>query len=414
MPLAVRYAVRPSGIKADSIIFRGRRDMLNFKHHIPTVIYFGKGQIQALGRELSRRAKKILIVTGQGSVKRYGIFDDVIEEVKKARIGYVELSGIKPNPRLKSVYRGIEICRNESVDLILAVGGGSVIDTSKAIAAGVKYNGDVWDFFTKDISPQDALPAGAVLTLAATGSEMNGNAVITKEDTQRKLVLSSTVVRPAFSILDPEYTYTVNKYHTAAGIADIMAHVFEQYFSHTPSAYVQDRIAEGLLKVCIHYGPVVCESPRDYDARANILWAGSLALNDLIGEGKVSDWASHSIEHELSAIYDISHGVGLAIIIPNWMRYVLKKNTAKKFVEYGINVWDIDRNRDEMDIAVEAIDKTRQFFDSLGMPSKLSEVNISNERFQDMARNAIISHGQIGSFMQLSEKDIIQILTMSL
>lgn len=388
--------------------------MLNFRHHIPTVVYFGKGQVQALGRELSQRAKKILIVTGQGSVKKYGIFDDVIDEVKKAGIEYVELSGIKPNPRLKSIYKGIEICKIESVDFILAVGGGSVIDASKAIAAGVKYDGDVWDFFTKDICPQETLPVGVVLTLAATGSEMNGNAVITKEDTQHKLCLSSALIRPVFSILDPEYTYTVNKYHTAAGIADIMSHAFEQYFSHTPSTYVQDRIAEGMLKVCIHYGPVVCEKPRNYDARANILWTGSLALNDLIGEGKSADWASHSIEHELSAIYDISHGIGLAIITPNWMRYVLSKKTIKKFVEYGINIWGIDGNRNEMDIANEAINRTREFFNSLGLPSKLSEVNISDERFQDMARNAILSHGQVGSFMQLSEKDIIQILKMSL
>ncbi|MBU1524088.1 MAG: iron-containing alcohol dehydrogenase [Candidatus Omnitrophica bacterium] len=255
--------------------------MLNFKHHIPTIIYFGKGQVCALEEELKNRAKKLLIVTGQGSVKRCGIFDDVIKEVKKAGVAFVELSGIQPNPRLKSVYKGIEICKEESVDFILAVGGGSVIDASKAIAAGVNYDGDVWDFFENDISPAEALPVATVLTLAATGSEMNGNAVITREDTQRKLALCSPLIRPVFSILDAEYTYTVNRYHTAAGVADIMVHIFEQYFSHTPSAYVQDRVAEALLKVCIHYGPIVCEKPRNYDARANILWAGSMALNDL-------------------------------------------------------------------------------------------------------------------------------------
>lgn len=388
--------------------------MLNFQHHIPTIVYFGKGQVQALGEELKKRAKKALIVTGQGSVKRCGIFDDVIEQVKKAGIEYLELSGIKPNPRLESVYQGIDICRKESVDLILAVGGGSVIDASKAIAAGAKYNGDVWDFFEGKNSPQDALPVGVVLTLAATGSEMNGNAVISREDTQRKLCLSSSLIRPVFSILDPEYTYTVNKYHTAAGIADIISHIFEQYFSHTPSAYVQDEIAEGLLRVCIRLGPVCCESPRDYDARANILWAGTLALNDLIGDGKAGDWAAHGIEHELSAIYDITHGVGLAIITPNWMEHVLSEETVNKFVEYGINVWGIDKAREEMDIANQAIDKTREFFNLLGLPSRLREVNISDERFQEMARKAIASHGQIGSFKQLSEKDITQILKTSL
>lgn len=389
--------------------------MQNFTHCIPTTVYFGKGQVKALSEELRKRSKRILIVTGRGSVKKYGIFDDVIKQVKKAGIEYVELSGIKPNPRLKSVYRGIKICKKESVDFILAVGGGSVIDTAKTIAVGVKYSGDVWDFFIKDkgLLPADALPIGCVLTIAATGSEMNENAVITKEDTRRKLVFGSPLLRPVFSILDPEYTYTVNKYHTAAGVADIMAHVFEQYFSHTP-AYAQDRMAEALLKTCIHYGLIVCEKPRDYDARANIMWASSLALNDLIGEGKEQDWASHGIEHELSAVYNISHGVGLAIIAPNWMRHVLSKKTLKKFVEYGINVWDIEEDKNEMAIANEAIRKSRKFFNSLGLPSKLSEVNISDEKFEDMAKNAIKHYGQVGSFKRLSKEDIVEILRMSL
>ena len=388
--------------------------MLNFKHHIPTIVYFGKGQAVALSEELKKRAKKILIVTGGGSVKKHGIFDDVIGQVKKAGVSGIELPGIKPNPRLKSVHQGIEICKKESIDFILAVGGGSVIDCSKAIAMGVKYSGDVWDFFIKNMPCEDALPVGCVLTLAATGSEMNENTVITKEDTQRKLAYGSPLLRPVFSILDPEYTYSVDKYHTAAGVADIMAHVFEQYFSQATAAYVQDRVAEALLKVCIKYGPIVCKKPRDYEARANILWTGSLALNDLTGEGKDHDWASHAIEHELSAVYDISHGVGLAIIVPNWMKYVLSKKTVNKFVEYGVNVWDIEKNKDKMDIANEAIDKTRQFFNSLGLPSRLSEVNISDEKFEDMAKNAMKDWGKIGSFKQLSEKDIVEILRMSL
>ncbi len=388
--------------------------MLNFTYHIPTIIYFGKGQVEALEEELKKRAKKILIITGQGSVKKNGVFDAVIKEIKKTNIPYTELSGIKPNPRLKSVYRGIELCKKESIDFILAVGGGSVIDASKAIACGVKYKGDVWDFFIKGVKPEEALPLGTVLTLAATGSEMNGNSVITKEDTKRKLALSSPLARPAFSILDPEYTYTVNKYHTAAGVVDVMVHVFEQYFSHTRNADVQDRIAEGLLKVCIKYGPIVCESPRDYAARANILWAGSLALNNLIGEGKREDWASHAIEHELSAIYDISHGAGLAIVSPNWMKHVLSEKTVNKFAEYGINVWGIKEDKNKMNIANEAIDKTREFFRSLGMPSKLSKINISGEHFQKMAKNALRDWGQIGSFKELSENDIIEILKASL
>jgi alcohol dehydrogenase YqhD (iron-dependent ADH family) len=387
--------------------------MLNFTHHIPTIVYFGKGQVEALEAELKKRAKKVLIVTGRESAKKHGIFDDVVREVKKASVPYVELSGIKPNPRLESVYRGIEICKKSHVDFILAVGGGSVIDASKAMAAGVKYTGDVWDFF-QGTKPVDALPVGTVLTLAATGSEMNGNTVITKEDTKRKLAFGSPVTRPVFSILDPEYTYGVNKYHTAAGVVDIMVHVFEQYFSHTAASDVQDRLAEALLKVCIKYGPIVCQKPRDYDARANILWAGSLALNDLIGQGKEEDWASHAIEHEISAIYDISHGAGLSIVSPNWMRHVLSENTVSKFVEYGINVWGIDKSKKPMDIADESIEKTKTFFKSLGMPTSLKEVNITGEHFETMAKNAMKDWGKIGSFKKLSEADIVDILKRSL
>jgi len=388
--------------------------MLNFTHSIPTTAYFGKGQVMALEGELNKRAKKILIVTGTGSVKRNGVFDAVINEVKKTNISHVELSGVKPNPRLKSVYEGIEVCKKGSVDFVLAVGGGSVLDASKAIAAGAKYDGDVWDFFEKGLVAKAALPLGTVLTLAATGSEMNGNSVITKEATQRKLHMASPAIKPVFSILDPEYTYSVNKYHTAAGVADIMVHVFEQYFSLTPASDVQDRLAEGLLKVCIKYGPIVCEKPRDYDARANIMWAGTLALNNLIGEGKEEDWASHAIEHELSAIYDISHGVGLAIVNPNWMREVLGKNTLKKFVDYGVNVWGIEKTNDEMEIANLAIRKTREFLTSLGLPSCLNEVKIHNDHFAKMAKNAIKDWGEVGHFKKLTEKDIVRILEASL
>jgi alcohol dehydrogenase YqhD (iron-dependent ADH family) len=388
--------------------------MRNFIHHIPTTIYFGKGQITNLSKELKKQAKKVLVVTGQGSVKKHGIFVDVLRELKKCNMPFVELSGIVPNPRLRSVYQGIDICRRESVDFILAVGGGSVIDAAKAIACGVRSKADVWDFFIKDLPIADALGVGTVLTLAATGSEMNGNAVVTNELTQRKLAISSPVLRPVFSIMDPEYTFSVNRYHTAAGVVDIMVHVFEQYFSRTPAAYVQDRVAEALLKVCVQCGQVVCNEPRNYDARANILWAGTLAINGLIGEGKITDWASHGIEHELSAIYDISHGAGLAIISPNWMRYALSQDTVSRFTEYGVNVWGIDKGKDDMDIANEAIDKTREFFTSLGMPGSLSEVNISDENFEKMAKEAIRHYGKVGSFKELSEKDIIEILTMSL
>jgi len=388
--------------------------MLNFTYHIPTIVYFGKGQVSALEPELRSRAKKVLIVTGTGSVKKNGVFDAVVNQVKRAGVSYVELSGIAPNPRLKSVYEGIALCKKEGVDFVLAVGGGSVIDAAKAVAAGVKYDGDVWDFFEKGVKPPAALPLGTVLTLAATGSEMNGNSVVTKEETKRKLHFGSPFVRPIFSILDPEYTYTVNKYHTAAGVVDIMVHVFEQYFSLTKGSAVQDRLAEALMKVCVKYGPVVCKNPRDYEARANIMWAGSLALNNLVGLGKLEDWATHAIEHELSAVYDISHGAGLAVISPSWMRNVLSKNTAGKFVEYGMNVWGLKKTKNDLDIADEAIRKTREFFSSLDMPDTLSEIKIDDKHFNSMAKNALKDWGQVGYFKKLSEKDIVEILRSSL
>ena len=388
--------------------------MDNFKYNVPTAVYFGKGQIEALSREVKNRFKKALIVTGGGSVKRNGIFDSVVLEIRKTGLEYLELSGVKPNPRLKSVHDGVEICKREGIDLVLGVGGGSVIDCSKAIAVGAKYDGDCWDFFTKKAEPKKALVIGCVLTLAATGTETNGNAVITKEGGQRKLALCSPALKPAFAILDPEYTYTVDKFNTAAGVVDIMAHVFEQYFSHTQACDVQDLMAEALLKVCIKYGPMTLREPNNYDARANIMWAGTLALNDLIGIGKETDWASHGIEHEISAIYDISHGAGLSVIMPNWMRHVLSDRTVSKLADYGRNVWSIAPRNDLFDIANLAIDKTRDFFSSLGMPATLREAGIAEkDKFKQMAKGVIEQYKTVGSFKQLSEDNIISILNAS-
>ncbi|MFH1553171.1 MAG: iron-containing alcohol dehydrogenase, partial [Candidatus Omnitrophota bacterium] len=369
--------------------------MLNFTFHNPTIIYFGRGRIKALEEEIRKRAKKVLVVTGRGSVKKCGIFDEVIAEIKKAGVDYVELSGVQPNPRLKSVYEGIELCRKEGVDFILPVGGGSVIDAAKAIAVGAKYKGDVWDFFETDAMPEDALPLAAVLTVAATGSEMNPNAVISEEEAKRKLALSSPLIQPVFSILDPAYTFTVNRYHTAAGVADIMAHVFEYYLSPVPHTETQDALSEALLKICIRFGGVVCENGDDYDARANILWASTLALSGLIGKGKISDWTCHAIEHEVSAIYDISHGAGLAVLLPAFIKVVSEKYGPDKLREYGINVWGVERKKDDKWIVDEAITRTRSFLKSLGLPSKLSEMNISDDHFEIMTENVLQARAEV-------------------
>jgi alcohol dehydrogenase YqhD (iron-dependent ADH family) len=387
--------------------------MLNFLYHIPTRVLFGRGQIKELAREIEGYSRRILIVIGQGSVKKYGIYQEAVRILKKAGIICFDLAGIKPNPLLKKVYQGIELCRKKDIGFILAIGAGSVIDTAKTIASGVRYKGDVWDFFLKKAEPKDALPVGTVLTLAATGSEMNINAVITKESTEQKLAIGSRLIRPRFSILDPTYTFTVPKIHSAAGVVDIMVHVFEQYFSPTRGARLQNRIAEAILKTCIYYGPIVLKKPRDYQARANIIWAGSLALNGLIGLGKVEDWATHRIEHELSAVYDLTHGIGLAIISPNWMRYILNKKTAGAFSDYGVNVWGLDRDKGPVKLSEEAILKTENFFKSLGVASRLTEVGVGEERLEEMAGKAV-AFGELGGIKKLNKKDVLNILRMSL
>lgn len=388
--------------------------MLNFTFFNPTKIYFGKGQISNLRTELKGRYKKALIVTGGGSVKRNGVFDDVIRQLKDAAVSYCELEGVKPNPRLKSVHEGIEIARQEQVDFILPVGGGSVIDAGKAIAAGVPYKGDVWDFYEGASSPLSALPVGAVLTLAATGTEMNHNSVITKEDSKRKLPLRTPVIQPKFSILDPVYTITVNKFHTAAGVADIMAHIFEGYLPPATRAYTQDSLAEGLLRTCTRFGPAVLKRPEDYEARANILWASTLALNGLLGSGKEADWTIHMAEHEVSAIYDISHGAGLAVLIPNFMKIAADKYGPYRIAEYGRNVWGIRADVSDREIADEAICKTREFFDFLDLPSTLGEMNIFSENIDMMAERAVDVRAKIGKLDQMTVREVRKMLELSL
>lgn len=386
--------------------------MLNFTFYNPTTIYFGRGQVRALGDELSERARKVLIVTGSGSVKRSGIFDDVLREIKRSGASYEELAGICPNPRLSSVYKGIEMARKSGADLILAVGGGSVIDAAKTIAAGAPYKGDVWDFFEKGVAPEDALPVGAVLTLAATGSEMNANAVITNEEAKRKLALSSPLIQPVFSILDPVYTFTVNSYHTAAGVADIMAHVFEYYLSPISNADMQDAVGEAILKVCVEWGPVACNKGGDYDARANILWASTLALNGTVGRGKAADWTCHMIEHEVSALNDMSHGAGLAILLPAFMTVVSAKYGPGQVARYGRNVFGI-KGVNDADTAEKASEATRRFFDSIGLPSGLTRAGIPPEDFPGIAKRALETRERVMDFDQLTERDIIRVLELA-
>lgn len=387
--------------------------MKNFTYNISTVVHFGKGQISKLGKEIAGRASRVLVVYGGGSIKRNGVYDGAVEQLKANNIQWVELSGVEPNPRITTVRKGVELCREHNLDGVLALGGGSVIDCSKAIAAGACYEGDPWDFVCGKAVPQKALPIFTVLTMAATGSEMDSIAVISDMDTNEKLAFGAAACLPAVSILDPSYTCSLPASQTAAGTADIMSHTFENYFSPIETSFLADRTAEAILKACIHYAPKALATPDDYEARANLMWCASWAINGFLDMGKPVAWSVHAIEHELSAFYDITHGVGLAILTPNWMRYVLSEKTEHRFAGYGVNVWGLDPQLPQRELAETAIDKTREFFCAMGLPSTLREVGIDEEKLPIMAKKA--RNGNFDrTFVPLSEEDILNILKMSL
>nr|AAA23206.1 butanol dehydrogenase [Clostridium acetobutylicum] len=388
--------------------------MLSFDYSIPTKVFFGKGKIDVIGEEIKKYGSRVLIVYGGGSIKRNGIYDRATAILKENNIAFYELSGVEPNPRITTVKKGIEICRENNVDLVLAIGGGSAIDCSKVIAAGVYYDGDTWDMVKDPSKITKVLPIASILTLSATGSEMDQIAVISNMETNEKLGVGHDDMRPKFSVLDPTYTFTVPKNQTAAGTADIMSHTFESYFSGVEGAYVQDGIREAILRTCIKYGKIAMEKTDDYEARANLMWASSLAINGLLSLGKDRKWSCHPMEHELSAYYDITHGVGLAILTPNWMEYILNDDTLHKFVSYGINVWGIDKNKDNYEIAREAIKNTREYFNSLGIPSKLREVGIGKDKLELMAKQAVRnSGGTIGSLRPINAEDVLEIFKKS-
>ena len=386
--------------------------MDNFKFNAYTEMLFGKGQISNLPEVLNRYGKNVLLAYGGGSIKKNGIYENIKELLKDFNI--VELSGIEPNPRIETVRKGVELCRENNVDVVLAVGGGSTIDCSKVIAAGYYYEGDAWDLVTTPEKIQKVLPIVTILTLAATGSEMNKNAVISKMDTNEKLGTAAWDMIPKTSILDPEYLYTLPAIQTAAGTADIMSHLFENYFKSTKDAFVQDKMAEGLLETCIKYCPIALKDPTNYEARANLMWASSMALNGLTGSGKPGAWSCHPMEHELSAYYDITHGVGLAILTPSWMRYILNEDTVDKFCDYAINVWKMPAKEDKFALANEAIDATENFFKECGIPMTLREVGIDDSKFKEMAKAAVENGGLKYAYVPLDEEDVYKIFAMCL
>jgi alcohol dehydrogenase YqhD (iron-dependent ADH family) len=387
--------------------------MRNFNFHAPTKILFGKDKTNEIGAEIKLHGSRVLLVYGGGSIKKTGLYDTVVSILNKESLFFVELSGVQPNPRISSVRKGIQLCRENKLDFILAVGGGSVIDCCKAIAAGVSYQGDPWDFMMRKADIVNPLPLGTILTLSATGTEMNGNAVLSNEETNDKRAMSDTTLRPRFSVLDPTLTFSVDKWQTAAGTVDIMAHVFEQYFTLDTGAFVQDAIAEAILKTCIEYGAKALVNPQDYEARANLMWASSLALNGLTATGKLpGDWATHDMEHQLSVVNDLTHGAGLAILFPVWMKYVLSPLTAPKLAQLARNVWGVNES-DDMLAAEKGIAATRAFFSSLGMPSTLSEVGFNEGHVEPMAQKACL-FGPIGCFKRLDVNGVMDVYKAAL
>lgn len=383
--------------------------MKNFEFYVPTDILFGKNQESNLPDKLKGFGKKILMTYGGGSIKRSGLYDKLKGLLKDFEI--FELGGIEPNPRVSTVNRGVEICKKEGIDLILAVGGGSTIDCSKAIAAGAYYDGDAWDLVTGKAPIENALPLAVVLTIAATGSEMDCAAVISNEKTEEKLLMGHPLLLPRVSVLNPENTFSVPAYQTASGAADMMSHILESYFDQE-EAFVPDAISEGLLRTVIKYAPIALEQPDNYEARAQLMWTSSLALNGLVTTGKNFMWSCHYIEHELSAHYDITHGAGLAMLTPKWMRYVLSDKTVDKFYTYALNVWDIAPSDDKIAVANAGIDATEAFFRSIGMPMTLREFGIDDSKFGEMAEKAVVVGHLAGAYVPLSKEDVVEILKM--
>ncbi|MDD6043100.1 MAG: iron-containing alcohol dehydrogenase [Eubacteriaceae bacterium] len=380
--------------------------MYNFTLQIPTRIHFGKGTIENLA-ELKNYGKKVLMVYGGGSIKKNGIYDSAVEILKANGMEMFELSGVEPNPRIQTVRAGAEICKKEGIDMVLAIGGGSTIDCSKVIAAAAKYDGDPWDLVINPTKITAALPIFDILTLSATGSEMDAIAVISDLTKNEKWGTSSPHMAPTMSILNPEYTYSVSKRQTSAGTADMMSHTMENYFS-MENADCQKYMAEGLLRTMIKNGPIALEDPENYDARANLMWAATHAINGIVRNGCSPKWCIHPIEHELSAFYDITHGEGLAILTPAWMEHVLSEETLPMFVDFAKNVWGLSGD-DDWKLAQAGIDELKKFFfETMGIPANLRAVGINDDKnFEIMAEKA--EKGCIGAFVDLKKEDIIEI-----
>lgn len=387
--------------------------MRKFEFYNPTKLIFGQGTLGALKNEVPKFGKNVLLMYGGGSIKRSGLYDKVMAELSAIDAVVTELSGVEPNPRLTTVHKGVALCREHNIDLILAVGGGSVLDCAKAVAVGAKYEGDMWDFVERKAAPQAGLPLGTVLTMAATGSEMNSGSVITNEVTQEKMGWGSVHAFPAFSILEPENTYSLPRDQTVYGMVDIMSHVLEHYFHTDGNTPVQDGFCETLLRTVIDAAPKLIEDLNNYELRETIMYCGTMALNGMVSMGFAGDWATHNIEHAVSAVYDIPHGGGLAILFPEWMKYNLDTNPAR-FSKLAVNVFDINpTGKTDKEIGLEGIEALRSFWSSIGAPKTLGDYNIDDSEIGLMA-DKTVRFGPFGNFRKLEREDVVEILKMSL
>ncbi|WP_037290238.1 iron-containing alcohol dehydrogenase [Saccharibacillus sacchari] len=387
--------------------------MKSFAFYNPTRLIFGKGQLEQLKTLVPQYGKNILLVYGGGSIKRSGLYDSVTSLLKEIGSNVVELAGVEPNPRLSTVHKGVDLCKNENIDLILAVGGGSVIDCAKAIAVGAKYDGDMWDFAERKAAAKDGLPLGVVLTMAATGSEMNSGSVITNEQTMEKLGWGSAYSFPTFSILDPEFTYSLPKDQTVYGIVDMMSHVLETYFHLESNTPVQDGFCESVLRAVIEAGPKLIDDLENFELRETIMYSGTMALNGVLSMGSTGDWATHNVEHAVSAVYDIPHGGGLAILFPNWMKHSLSVD-PERFKKLAVNVFGIDATgKSAEEVGLEGIEALRAFWNSIGAPSTLADYEIDSSRIEEMADKAM-KFGPFGNFNKLQREDVVAIYKASL
>lgn len=393
--------------------------MNNFEFLVPTKVIFGKDVQNDVGNQVKKLCSgKVLLHYGGKSARQSGLLTQICTSFDKCGIDYVELGGVRPNPRLSLVRQGIELCRKESIEFILAVGGGSVIDSAKAISIGVPYDGDVWDFFSGKASPRCALPIGAVLTIPASGSETSDSCVITNDDNPDYILkkgCNCETFRCKFALMNPELCYTLPAYQTACGSVDILAHIMERYFTNTRNVELTDSLCEAAMRSVVSLAPRVLAEPFDYDCRANLMWAGSLAHNGVFSTGRTGDWASHKIEHEISAIYDIAHGAGLAIIFPAWLKYVYKHDIMR-VARFAVTVFgaELDYGNPER-TAIEGIRRLEEFYRNLGLVTTLSECGIDDSRLVEMSEKATNNDSiTLGQFVKLTSKDVLEIYRLAL